>query len=543
MKRKFLISLFSLLCVLLFAACSGKKKDVAANDEQPAAFSASVSNEYLKVLPADAIAIIKCDLGNLLEKSEILDNVFVNAGIEKEIMEFPKDQKKLVKRICDDPNNSGLNVNARVYVAVVNLEPGRVVCVMAMDDVETFEGTLSTIYGGEFSCTTRDGMKHVDTGESEVALAYDSDKLILVFDERYASVASYIELDKDEMALNNDIYASVFESGDDVMWACDVELCGRALVESGEVESEFEPFFAMLQGCALYWSNNFEDGYFASNGDLTLPAELCDAIDLLVKKSTHRHFKYIPAKSFAVMSYNFDMTHLYPMLQSMGVLAELNANGISNSLVKDILKAVSGDYTVACWANGRGIEDVQLMAAVDCNDRSIFDLLAAYLVYEIGAKRVDTDVYALNLNRKEEYNYYTGEYESVTRGSDYYIMYKDSALMLMPDNLYKELNKGGELKPLRNSIMENSLFASMENDLAVDFKPIRDVIAFEVRNSDYASEDSRIALELLEMFKSFTVNFNIYNLDAKLSLEDNSVNSLKYLTDEIVTIVVKENVF
>ena len=85
MKRKFLISLFSLLCVLLFAACSGKKKDVAANDEQPAAFSASVSNEYLKVLPADAIAIMKLDFGNLLEKSEILDNLFVKAGIEKEI--------------------------------------------------------------------------------------------------------------------------------------------------------------------------------------------------------------------------------------------------------------------------------------------------------------------------------------------------------------------------------------------------------------------------------------------------------------------------
>jgi hypothetical protein len=219
---------------------------------------------------------------------------------------------------------------------------------------------------------------------------------------------------------------------------------------------------------------------------------------------------------------------------------ELNANGISNGLVKDFLKAVSGDYTVACWVNGRDIEDLQLMAAVDCNDRSIFDLLAAYIVYEYDARKVDTDVYALNLNINEEYNYYTGEYESVTRGSDYYIMYKDGALMLMPENLYNELNVGGELHPLKNSIKDNKLFASMAEDFVVDVKPIRDIVALEVDN---ASEDDKAALEILDMMKSITVNFNIYSLDAKWNLNDSSVNSLKYLTDKIVTLVVQNNLF
>ena len=539
MKKKLIISVFSLLCVLLFAACSGKKKDAAA-EEQATVLSASVNNEYLKVLPADAVVIMKLDFGNLLEKSEILDNIFVKAGIEKGIMELPEDQRSLIKRVCEDPDNSGVNVNAPVYIAVVNMEPARAVFAMAMDDVEKFEGTLSTITGGEHSCTTRDGMKHIETGEAEFAIAYDSDKLIIVCDERYASVASYIELDKDEMALNKETFASVFESDDDMMWACDVEQCGRALIESGDVEPELEPFFAMLQGCVLYWSNDFEKGYFAGNADLTLPAELRDAIDSLVMKSTRRHFKYIPSKSFAVVSYNFDMTHLYPTLQSTGVLSELNANGVSNGLVKDVLKALSGDYTIACWMNGRNIEDVQLMAAVDCNDRSVFDLLAAYIVYEYDARKVDTDVYALNLNREEEYNYYTGEYESVTRGSDYYIMYKDGALMLMPENLYNELEKGGELQPLRNSVMENSLFASMDNDLVVDFKPIRDIFALEINKAD---DFGKASLEILDMIKSITVNFNLYNLDVKWNFNDSSVNSLKCLTDVIVSLVVQDNLF
>ena len=114
----------------------------------------------------------------------------------------PADQRSLIKRICDNPDNSGVNVNAPVYIAVVNMEPGRIVFAMAMDDVETFEETLSTISDGEFSYTMRDGMKHIDTGDSEVAVAYDSDKIIVVFDERYASVASYIELDEDEILEN-----------------------------------------------------------------------------------------------------------------------------------------------------------------------------------------------------------------------------------------------------------------------------------------------------------------------------------------------------
>lgn len=539
MKKRLIIPVFSLLCVLLFAACSGKKKDAVAQ-EQVAVLSVSASNEYLKVLPADAIAIIKLDFGSLLDKSEVLENFFVKAGIEKEIIELPADKRTLIKSICDNPNGSGINIDAPVYMAVINVEPACVVVAMAMNDVEAFEKTLSIISDGEFKYSTKNGMKHVDTGVSEGAVAYDSDKIVIVFDDRLADVADYIELDEDEMALNKEMFAAVFEGDDDLMSAFDIERYGSEMVECGVVEPEFEPFFAMLQECALYWSNNFENGCMVTKGDLTLPAELRDAIDLWVKKSTHRHFDYIPANSFAVMSYNFNMTHLYPTLQSLGVLAELNANGISNGLVKDFLKAVSGDYTVACWVNGRDIEDLQLMAAVDCNDRSIFDLLAAYIVYEYDARKVDTDVYALNLNINEEYNYYTGEYESVTRGSDYYIMYKDGALMLMPENLYNELNVGGELRPLKNSIKDNKLFASMAEDFVVDVKPIRDIVALEVDN---ASEDDKAALEILDMMKSITVNFNIYSLDAKWNLNDSSVNSLKYLTDKIVTLVVQNNLF
>ena len=216
-------------------------------------------------------------------------------------------------------------------------------------------------------------------------------------------------------------------------------------------------------------------------------------------------------------------------MQNTGALAELNANGLSNALVKDLLKAISGDYTIACWANGSDVEDLQLMAAVDCSDRSIFDLLAAYIAYEYGARRIDTDVYTLNL---------AGEFEGFT--SDYCIMYKDSALMFMPKNHYDKLNDGGELRPLRNSIKDNKHFASAANDFVIDVKPIRDILALEV---DYASEDDKAALYILDMIKSIAVNFNIYNLDAKCNFNESDVNSLKYLADKIISLAVRNNMF
>ena len=168
MKRKHIIPVISMLCVLLLAACSGKKSETEA---------------YLKVLPDNSLAIVKMDLGNILDESEILGNTFIKGAAGIGIGSLPENMRPLLQNIYDNPAASGININAPMYLAVANVDPISMVITMDMDNMEAFENAMLTFGMGEIEVIEQDGMKHVVTGDDEVACAYDSDKLIVVVDD------------------------------------------------------------------------------------------------------------------------------------------------------------------------------------------------------------------------------------------------------------------------------------------------------------------------------------------------------------------------
>ena len=525
MKRKHIIPVISMLCVLLLAACGSK-----VNEKQA----------YLNVLPDNSLAIVKMDFGNILDESEILGNTFIKGAAGIGVGSLPEKMRPLLQNIYDNPAASGININAPMYLAVANVDPISMVITMDMDNMEAFEKALLTFGMGEIEVIEQDGMKHVVTGDDEVACAYDSDKLIVVVDDRYADIATYTELAGDDMAVNDKRFEKLFEGDDDQAAVYDLGALGKELVRSGEVEPEFEPYIKMLKGCVMYSAANFENGYACQNVYVDMPEESRESLDKLMKKPTRRHFGYIPANSFAVYNCNLDLTSADKLLESADVKEMLEENGITEETAKEVLKALSGEYTAASWINGDDVENIQGMVAVDCNDRLVFDMLVSIVNSECDATIVDSDVYALNVNKREQYNYYTYEYETVTKGSDYYLMYKNGVIMLLPENLYNGICATGELKPLADNIKKNGQFDSMGN-LMVDFKPARDAALVYMRND--SSSDVKVLFEVLDMLKSFTLDFNLYSYEARLNVNNDSVNSLKYLTDKIISIVVQNGGF
>ena len=535
MKKNFFFSIATLLCAIFMVACGGGGKNGGGSGADKTA--------YLQVLPSDAFAIIKVDLGNLLDKSQVLENIIVNTAFEQGIKDAPKEIKTLLKSIYKNPNNSGVNVKAPVYVALTGVEPTEAVIAIAMDNVKTFEKTLSTISNGEFRSFERNGMKYVSVGEDEVEVAYDNNMIVIACSEYRADVSDYTSLASDERAVNDKNFAAVFNGDDDAKLVVNLQLLFNEMLRHGVVEPELKPVLAMLKDVDLYASLNFEKGFVDFKVNANLPAEYGNVIDEFLNEPAKNHFKYIPGNAFAVMNYNFDMLQLYPILESAGVLRELRANGLDGEDVKKILKSISGDYTAAIWVNGNDAEDIQFMAAFDCKDRTLFDLLAAYLSYEIDATLLENDVYALNVNREEVFNYYTGENECVRNGYDYYLMYKDGAIMLMPQNLYDKITRDGNFSSLRNSAMDNTIYSSMTDDIVVDIKPLRDILANNIRNAYRTDNDDKMALEVMDMIKSLTVDFNICDLDVKLNLIDKNTNSLKLIVDKVISIGMQYNLF
>ena len=525
MKRKLIIPVISMLCVLLFAACSGKKSE---------------SEAYLNVLPDNSLVIAKMEFGKFLDESEILGNTFIKSAAGMGISLVPEDMRTLLQSIYDNPTASGININAPVYIAVTNIDPVTVIVTMAMDNMDAFENLLLTLGQGEVEVKEQGGMKHIVTYDDEVACVYDSNKLILVVDDRYADVAAYTELDSDDMAVNDKRFEKLFEGDDDQAAAYDMGACGMEWIRSGGVEPEFEPYIKMLKGCVVYSAVNFENGYVCQKVHVDMPKEYRESLEKLMKEPTKRHFGYIPANSFAVFNSNFDLASANEILELANVKEMLEENGVTEEMAKDILRALSGEYTAACWANNGDFENIQGLLAVDCNDRLVFDMLLAFVNSECDVTIVDSDVYALNVNKREQYNYYTYEYETIEKGCDYYLMYKNGVIMLLPENLYNEICATGELKPLLNNIKKSGQFDSMAN-MMVDFKPARDAALVYLRNNN--SNDVKMLFEVLDMFKTLTIDFDVDDYESRLNVNDESVNSLKYLTDKIISIVVQNGVF
>ena len=533
MKKKFFLPFVALMCAVFMVSCGG-------GGSKKSGGSSSDKTTYLKVLPSNAFAIMKVDLGNVLDKSEILENVVVKAAFENSIANAPQKIQDLLNKIYNDPTKSGVDVNSPVYAAITGVEPVAAVITVAMDNVNAFEKTLSTISEGEFRSVEKNGMKYISTGENEIEVAYDNDKIVFAFNENRAYVSEYTTLAQDRMAVNDKKFAAMFNGDDDAKMILRLEPVFDEMLRAGVIEAELKPLIPMLKEVALTAALNFEKGFVALDAELTLPAEVKELVNKVIQKPSKRHFGYIPENSFAVLNYNFDMAQLYPVLEATGMLANIqNSYGVNPQQVKSLLQALSGDYTAAMWFNGDDFEDVQFMAAIDCSDRSLFDLLSAYIAYEMDAVAVDNDVYALNVNRKETYNYYTDDFEYIREGYDYYLMYRDGAIMLMPENLYEEMTCNGEFTSLRNSVLDNKTFSSMSENLVIDVKPVRNLVADKVRDSYYPSQDDKTVLEVLNILNSLRIDFNISNLGVRLNLNDKSANSLKVIFDKVLSIAMQ----
>ena len=517
MKKNIIKSFILLLCTLLVAACGGNK---VAQDA------------YLNVIPGDAMVVSKVEIGNLLKKSDIQNNTFVKLGVENYIAELPKKQHSLLKEIFENPAASGLDVNVPVYLAVLNLETVQVVVTAKMGNASTFENTVSTFFEDEFESKEKDGMTcltpadedfYTSAGEPTIEIAYDADKVLIVLDEGGADLQSYITLADSKRAVNDKKFAQLFKSAEDVAYVINYAPLVGYMIENNLVERELLPLVAMAKDNVAFCSLDFKNGCAELKSSQELPAEFRELFGTVAKKSTRRHFDYIPEKSFALVGYNFNLLQLFDVLEAVGLQKELAKSGVSKDVLKDLLVALSGDYTLAAWANGEDVEDMQLMLAVDCSDRSLFDLLIAYAQFDLGTTMVDEDVYSLDL-------------------SDYYLMYKDNSIMVMPENLYNKVCVKGKLQPLKKNLKSNELFAAAKNDIVVDFKPVREMLVEYISyNANSNPQDDALLIDLLNTIDNMTIDTNIDNACFRVNTANENVNSLKFIVDKLISSAVRNS--
>lgn len=538
MKKTTQTLLMALFCLLFFTSCNNTQNENGDAEKKAGKASAAVdysNSNYVKVIPDNALVIQKINLGNLVDKSGILKNAVIKAKYEEAAKDLPSEIKQLFDKIYSNPSKSGININSPAFFAFDGVEPISMIITCEMGNIQDFEATLQTLTNNMIKPIERNGMKCVEI-DREIAFAYDSEKLLVVHNERGAYINYYLNLPENRIAANNPKFAGYFKNNDDYTLVLNVEKMMEFFYENnvwnGMPSEVYNNLLNSYKNSLVTASLDFKDGKVTLNSNINLPQEDAGVINDVIKKPNHSHFGYIPANSFAVLNYNFDLKSLYNHLESKGLQKGLEKEGVNKELVSAIASALSGEWTAAAWVDRHDQEQPFFIAIADCNDRFVFD----FIISETRATYIDNDVYATNINRREKYNYYTDSYEYVTEGPDYYIMYKDNKIMIMPESHYYKLKSGNGINKLNNNANNNDLFRSTNSNLVIDVNAIHDII---LKNSSRMDEEAMMILEIIGMVHGITASFNISSLDINADMTDKSTNSLKTIVDKGVSFAIK----
>lgn len=520
--KKNLIAVMLLSAVsLVFVSCFGGKKTPA------------------DAIPTDAIFMAKMDVGNILDDSELLKTPEIKDALNAIInVTMPRDSREMFRGIVEDPSNSGINVDEAVIMSF-SADPLEFVVAMAVSDKErlvNFIETFTESTGVEL--VEEDGVTRIDFGgrNREADVVFDSDLLVFTAcEDGNADATIFMNLASDEQAVNNSQCSDFFSEDNDASIffdstkAFDMILGQEGMYMSDSDKALFEELASYT--LSLVMNLNFEKGYAEIDAKLFASDDYMDKYGDLLKDVNGRLLEYVPSNALGVANFASDyakMLEKNPDMEKM-VLEMMEYYGFTESMIEDL----SGDIMFAVLpAKELGNETLpQMMFAIECDNNALFDNIVEVLGSKLTS--VDDDVYALGLNRY--YDYYDGEYMS--NGYDYYLMYKDDAIFVLPQNIYEQIASGRGIKALSKNAKDNDCFSVLKGKagIAVDV----DAVAAMVK--DFAgriSDDEAIAFELLEMFN----NAELVVEDAtesrlRVTMDDDSRNVLKQIVDYFVDLV------
>lgn len=494
------------------------------------------NKKQYEVIPDGASVLVKANLGNVVNESEILEVSMVRTALDFLVNTMPKESRDMFREIITDPTKSGIDVNEPIVMSVA-VHPVEVVVSMAMSDKNRFVEVFEAVADGTgVELVEENGITKVDlgyAGNNEFDIAFDSEVLVMVFCESGSADAGYyMTLDKGRQAVNNDKYTEFFASLSDASAFLDFTSIMDAASNLRYMSEEEKALMEMYASYDLSFvmDLDFEDGYSEVATKVFAADEYIKKIEACWMKPDGRFLGFVPYDAVGVLNIATDfgkaceaypeyMQELLPMIQELGFTEEM-------------LKSFAGDIMFAVLQPEKlGSKELpQMMFAVECEGRDAFDAFIALLADE-DLSLVDNDVYALGLNRY--YDRSSGEF--VSGGYDYYLMYKDDAIFVLPENIYSEVVVDGELKALDRNVADNDCFAALEKSGFVgDFKAIVSLYKDMVTR---ISPDDKIVLNVLGIFENVEfVMENATETNLRINMVDKDENFLKQILDEVMAI-------
>lgn len=495
------------------------------------------SKKQYEVIPDDAAVLVKANFGNVINESEILEVPMVRTALDFMVNSMPKESRDMFREIITDPSKSGVNVNEPMVISV-STEPVEVVVSMAMSDknrfVEVFEALAE---GTGVELVEEGGMTKVDlgnAGNNELDVAFDSEVMVIVVSETgNADAGDYMALDGGRQAINNSKYEDFFAANSDASFFVDaaslIEKLSNLSYYTSEEQSVIYDLYVEA-GLSLLANLNFENGFAEIDTRMYASDEYMNKMEQYWMTPKGKFLEYVPFDAVGVCNVALDFGKAFEheseyMEEMLPMIEELGFN-------EEMIKSLAGEFMFAVLQPEKlGLQELpQMMFAVECKGRETFDAVLA-LMGDVELMSVSDDVYALGLNKY--YDRSSGEF--VAGGYDYYLMYKDDAIFVLPENIYNDVVDGDEMVALGNNVTGNDCFAALEKSGMVG--DISAIVAMCQESGLGNMAEFKMALGILGLFENFEVVMkNPAESSLKVNMVDKDKNVLKQILDEAMAI-------
>jgi len=513
----------------------------------------SQKEAYLEAIPNESIVIGKIDVATLIVESEIANEPIVSGGMRDGINSLDEDTRQLLRKIIDNPEESGIDVRKPLVGALVDALPNPTgVFTLAVKDKAKLANFITTVTndshvkgGGQddfLELVEKDNATVINIMHMSVA-AFDNDKLVIAAAQRNMDAMEFMSLNSKKQAVNDNRFSRFFDAKADVAMIYDYEkvmdLAQLAAGRSGINGLNNQALNDIFEGLMFLYTCNFEKGEINNDFYVMGNDNFEKLTQKFVQKTSKRNLECIPQNASLV--YNVGIRNLGEFFD---VLA-LDANTKSDiekafaeiNLTTDDLNEFEGDLTFALLPFAElSYHHVPMpVIMAECKGRKVFDSVSKLLQDDSKLKLVETDVYACNANTSDQYNWETGEYETITAGNDLYIGFKDNILFLMPSDLYDQTLASGKRTALKENFKASRLYSDLGNLGGIVF----DAKAF-FNEPIVAEECKSLPLDVTTLFDNLVAESNEAEGSLDIRFQNKNDNALKIIKDLAMQIVAKQ---
>lgn len=514
--------------------------------------SCNRSSELSNAIPADASYVVHINTKSLIEKSQydIFSNPTVKQGINMYKVMLKDDSKiKFLDDFLKDANSLGLNLKNETYIFTNYKVYG---VVLGVNDAKKIKEAIANLASVKEETIVKDGDFYLISPESEVCIAWNNSKLILLADIRKTyndpgkESLDVIQMSKDllvqsaDKSINsNKSYAEFTKDQKD--FSAFITMQGLDELESLSSYLPYGGYMALnplkkvlsqFEGVSTGLTASFEKGELVFNSKyyFTTPEVEQKFKDFAAKMSGSikgDHLKYLTADPVMLFSTNIKGAGIYSYLEELGLLNKLESeteNILSKEQLASLIKGCNGDVTFALTSfkkehnSPNEAEDVEFEVSRNTTPECFFmmDIERPADVTDLIKKQMSEG--GLQCTDLGEGKYSTKIDDKVTL---YFGVNKNTFFVTNLQSVYNSLNTGNQTDRYANLIKAKS--AVLYGDLGL----IKDALG---DTPDMAAYKNMLAF--LSKYE-YTVDNSNFTGKGKLEFADKSQNSLAVICKQI----------